>query len=137
MKEREGIFEISCDNAGYLATSLCPKIKFFLNLYTKSIITYWNYPVEALTLHRRISPVYPLLHITQITIIDFTFQSSLQKQANKFNNWIVPQLNGIEVPVSDAARDLYWIGMGAFHCFVIRYFCRFFVLYQYYGKLNC
>ena len=38
--------------------------------------------------------------MTQITIIDFIFQSSLQKQANKFTKGSVPQLNVIEVPVS-------------------------------------
>ena len=38
--------------------------------------------------------------MTQITIIDFIFQSSLRKQANKFSKGIVPQLKGVEVPVS-------------------------------------
>ena len=38
--------------------------------------------------------------MTQITIIDLIFQVSLQKQANKFSKGIVPQLKGIEVPVS-------------------------------------
>ena len=38
--------------------------------------------------------------MTQITIIDFIFQSSLPKQVNNFTEGIVPQLNGIEVPVS-------------------------------------
>ena len=42
----------------------------------------------------------PFQLMTQITIIDFIFQNSLQKQANKFNKGIVAQLNGIEVPVS-------------------------------------
>ena len=42
----------------------------------------------------------PFQLMAQITIIDFIFQSSLQKQANKFNKGIVPQLNGIDVPVS-------------------------------------
>ena len=36
----------------------------------------------------------------QITIIDLIFQVSLRKQANKFSKGIVPQLKGIEVPVS-------------------------------------
>ena len=38
--------------------------------------------------------------MTQITIIDLIFQGSLRKQANKFSKGIVPQLKGIEVPVS-------------------------------------
>ena len=38
--------------------------------------------------------------MTQITIIGFMFQSSLQKQANKFNKGVVPQHKDIEVPVS-------------------------------------
>ena len=38
--------------------------------------------------------------MTQITIIDLIFQVSLQKQANKFRKGIVPQLKGIEVPIS-------------------------------------
>ena len=38
--------------------------------------------------------------MTQLTIIDFIFQISLRKHANNFTNGIVPQLKGIEVPVS-------------------------------------
>ena len=38
--------------------------------------------------------------MTQITIIGFMFQSSLQKQANNFNKGVVPQYKDIEVPVS-------------------------------------
>ena len=38
--------------------------------------------------------------MTQTTIIDFMFQGSLQKQVNNFTKAIVPQLNGIELPVS-------------------------------------
>ena len=38
--------------------------------------------------------------MTEITIIDFIFQSSLRKQVNNFTKGIVPQLNGIELPVS-------------------------------------
>ena len=38
--------------------------------------------------------------MTQITIIDFIFQRSLQKQVNKFTKGIVRQLNGTEEPVS-------------------------------------
>ena len=38
--------------------------------------------------------------MTQITIIDFMFQGCLQKQVNNFTKGIVPQLNGIEGPVS-------------------------------------
>ena len=44
--------------------------------------------------------MHPFQLMTQITIIDFTFQTSLQQQANKFTKGIVPQLKGIEVPVS-------------------------------------
>ena len=56
--------------------------------------------VEALTLYRRISTVHPFQPMTQIVIINFIFQTSLQEQANKFTKGIVPQLKGIEVPVS-------------------------------------
>ena len=38
--------------------------------------------------------------MTQITILGFMFQRSLQKQANKFNKGVVPQHKGIEIPVS-------------------------------------
>ena len=38
--------------------------------------------------------------MTQVTIIDFMFQICLQKQVNNFAEEIVPQLNGIELPVS-------------------------------------
>ena len=38
--------------------------------------------------------------ITQITIINFIFERSLPKQVNNFTEGIVPQLNGIEVPLS-------------------------------------
>ena len=42
----------------------------------------------------------PFQLITKITIIDLIFQESLRKQANKFSKGIVPQLKGIEIPVS-------------------------------------
>ena len=38
--------------------------------------------------------------MTQITIIGFMFQSSLQQQADKFSKGIIPQHKDIEVPVS-------------------------------------
>ena len=44
--------------------------------------------------------MHPFQLITQITIIDLIFQGSLRKQAKKFSKGIVPQLKGIDVPVS-------------------------------------
>ena len=44
--------------------------------------------------------MHPFQFITQITIIDLIFQGSLRKQAKKFSKGIVPQLKGIEAPVS-------------------------------------
>ena len=44
--------------------------------------------------------MHPFQLMTQITIIDFIFQSSLRKQVDKFSKGIVPQLKGIEIPVS-------------------------------------
>ena len=41
--------------------------------------------------------MHPFQPMTQIAII---FQTSLQEQANKFTKGTVPQLKGIEVPVS-------------------------------------
>ena len=38
--------------------------------------------------------------MTQTTIIDLMFQSSLRKQTKKFSKGTVPQLKGIGVPVS-------------------------------------
>ena len=38
--------------------------------------------------------------MTQITIINFIFQSSLQQQVNNFTKGIVPHLNGIGEAVS-------------------------------------
>ena len=49
--------------------------------------------------------------MTQITIIDLIFQNSIRKQANKFSKGIVPQLKGIEAPVSTLlVICVEWVG---------------------------
>ena len=105
-EEGEGIFEISCDNFGCFATSLRP-IKFDLNGRLKNAFALKLYFTSA-NLYKSINTLWNptsenfdcVSLLTQIAIIDFIFQSSLPKQANKFNIGIVLQLNDIEVPVS-------------------------------------